>query len=124
MLKHTLILLLGLTLSSFAVTAMEIEGVDIPDTLSPPNSDITLVLNGAGIREKFFMDIYIGARILQDCLYIGCPRLQVECAYIDIHEKLFPDTGPVQHQGRVGVWQRQRVRDLDTLYFNGSYTDA
>jgi hypothetical protein len=65
MLKQTLILLLGLTLSSFAVTAMEIEGVDIPDTLSPPNSDITLVLNGAGIREKFFMDIYIGALYLE-----------------------------------------------------------
>jgi len=65
MFKKTLILLLGLTLSSFAVTAMEIEGVEIPDTVSLPNSDTTLVLNGAGIREKFFMDIYIGALYLE-----------------------------------------------------------
>jgi hypothetical protein len=65
MFKKTLILFLGLTLSSFAVTAMEIEGVDIPDTLSLPGSDKTLVLNGAGIREKFFMDIYIGALYLE-----------------------------------------------------------
>ena len=65
MFKKTLLLLLGLTLSSFAVTAMEIEGVEIPDTLSLPNSDTTLVLNGAGVRTKFFMDIYIGALYLE-----------------------------------------------------------
>ena len=58
-------MLLGLTLSSFTVTAMEIEGVDIADTLSLPNSGPTLVLNGASIREKFFMDIYIGALYLE-----------------------------------------------------------
>jgi hypothetical protein len=65
MFKKTLILFLGLALSSFAATAMEIEGVEIPDTLSLPNSDTTLVLNGAGVREKFFMDIYIGALYLE-----------------------------------------------------------
>ncbi len=59
------ILLLLLTLSSFTVTAMEIEGVEIPDTLTLPNTDTTLVLNGAGVREKFFMDIYIGALYLE-----------------------------------------------------------
>ena len=59
------ILLLGLILSSFAVTAIEIEGVEIPDTLTLPNTDTTLVLNGAGVREKFFMDIYIGALYLE-----------------------------------------------------------
>ena len=65
MCKKTLLLLLGLTFSSFAVTAMEIEGVDIPETLSLPNSDTTLMLNGAGVRTKFFMDIYIGALYLE-----------------------------------------------------------
>jgi Chalcone isomerase-like len=65
MCKKTLILFLGLALSSFAATAMEIEGVEIPDTLSLPNSDTTLVLNGAGLREKFFVDVYIGALYLE-----------------------------------------------------------
>jgi len=55
MFKKSLILFLGLTLSGFSVTAMEIEGVDIPDTLSLPDSDKTLVLNG----------IYIGALYLE-----------------------------------------------------------
>ncbi len=66
--KNTLILFLGLALSSFTVTAMEIEGVEIPDTLSLPNSDTTLVLNGAGIREKFFMDIF---RYPDSCIVYG-----------------------------------------------------
>ena len=64
--KNPLILLLpALGLSSFTVSAVEIEGVKIPDTLSLPNSDTSLVLNGAGIRKKFFMDIYIGALYLE-----------------------------------------------------------
>ncbi len=58
-------LLMGLALSSFTVTAMEIEGVEIPDTLTLPNTDTTLILNGAGVREKFFLDIYIGALYLE-----------------------------------------------------------
>jgi len=67
MYKNPLILLLALALalSSFTVSAVEIEGVEIPDTLSLPNSDTTLLLNGAGIRKKFFMDIYIGALYLE-----------------------------------------------------------
>jgi len=65
MYKNPLILLLSLALSSFTVSAMDIEGVEIPDTLSLPNSDTTLLLNGAGIRKKFFMDIYIGALYLE-----------------------------------------------------------
>ncbi len=36
----------------------------IPDTLTLPNSEHALTLNGAGIRKKFFMDIYIGALYL------------------------------------------------------------
>jgi len=59
------ILFLVLILSSITVTAIEIEGVKIPDTLTLPNTDTTLILNGAGVREKFFMDIYIGALYLE-----------------------------------------------------------
>ena len=63
--KISFVLLLCLSLTGFTVSAMEVEGVNIPDTLSLPNSGPSLVLNGAGIREKFFMDIYIGALYLE-----------------------------------------------------------
>jgi len=44
--------------------AAEISGVSIPDSVTLPESDTTLYLNGAGIRSKFFLDIYIGALYL------------------------------------------------------------
>lgn len=60
-----LILLFCLCLSGFSAGAVEIAGTDIPETMTLPNGGATLVLNGAGIREKFFMDIYIGALYLE-----------------------------------------------------------
>jgi len=63
--KPANILLLCLFIFSTSLAAKEVEGVAIPDTLTFTNSDTTLVLNGAGLREKFFLDIYIGALYLQ-----------------------------------------------------------
>lgn len=44
--------------------AKKIGGVDIPDSLTAGN--VPLVLNGAGLRKKFFMKIYAGALYLQE----------------------------------------------------------
>jgi len=44
--------------------AMEIEGVSIPDSAQVTGHD--LKLNGAGVRTKFFFDIYIGALYLAE----------------------------------------------------------
>ncbi len=59
--RYTLLVLAGLALSSPAFPA-EYEGVDLPDTTQVASQ--TLVLNGYGMREKFFMDIYVGALYL------------------------------------------------------------
>jgi len=48
-----------LTSSAWAV---EIEGVEVPESVVV--SSKTLRLNGAGVRTKFFFDIYIGALFL------------------------------------------------------------
>ena len=45
-------------------TGGDIGGVDIAETITPQGSESELVLNGAGIRKKFFMDIYVGALYL------------------------------------------------------------
>ena len=52
-------LMLGLVTNANAV---EVEGVQVADTANV--SGQTLVLNGAGVRTKFFFDIYIGALYL------------------------------------------------------------
>jgi len=57
-------LLSVLLFSSMPAVAYRIADVEIPDTVQLVDSDTTLVLNGAGVREKFFLDIYIGALYL------------------------------------------------------------
>lgn len=39
-------------------SAVTIEGVDLPDTLTANSAE--LKLNGAGVRSKWFMDLYVG----------------------------------------------------------------
>jgi len=55
----------GLMLISFSffttLNAKEITGIKIPNTIKNP----ALHLNGAGIRNKFFFDLYVGALYLQ-----------------------------------------------------------
>ena len=65
MYRYILALLPSLFIYSLPASAIEIEGVAIPETTSVADSKTTLVLNGAGLREKFFIDIYIGALYLQ-----------------------------------------------------------
>ena len=62
--KPAVVMLLCLLFISLPASARKIQGVEIPDTLSIANDDTTLVLNGAGIRKKFFLDSYIGALYL------------------------------------------------------------
>lgn len=50
----------------FAFTAsaqMEVGGVKVPYTFK--TDETTLVINGAGIREKYFMDMYVGTLYLK-----------------------------------------------------------
>ncbi|MEN8206072.1 MAG: chalcone isomerase family protein [Pseudomonadota bacterium] len=65
MFRYIMTLLPGLLICSMPVYAIEIEGVEIPETDSSADSKTTLVLNGAGLREKFFVDVYVGALYLQ-----------------------------------------------------------
>lgn len=44
--------------------ATEVGGIDMPETLK--SNDTALNLNGAGVREKFFMDLYVGGLYLKN----------------------------------------------------------
>ncbi len=56
------LLVAGCLLFTNAVWGVEIEGVDVPESVKVGGE--TLQLNGAGVRTKFFFDIYIGALFL------------------------------------------------------------
>lgn len=49
---------------SLSVQAREVAGVDVPEQASVAGE--TLVLNGAGIRKKFFIKVYVGGLYLPE----------------------------------------------------------
>lgn len=54
--KKILVVMLVLLMSVSAASALEVGGKNLPDTLTAGKDK--LILNGAGIRVKWFMDIY------------------------------------------------------------------
>jgi hypothetical protein len=60
--KRLLVYLLPVLLIAQVAQAREVAGVDIPDTMDA--SGTQLALNGAGIRKKMFMNIYVGGLYL------------------------------------------------------------
>lgn len=62
--KKTGVFLSALLVSS-ALHAAEVAGVNVPDTLrAGENQELTL--NGAGVRDKWMMDLYVGALYLKE----------------------------------------------------------
>jgi len=71
-------MLVGLFLAG-PVWATEVEGVNVPESVEVGGSK--LLLNGAGVRTKFFFDIYVGAlylarntRKLEEAIDMDGPR--------------------------------------------------
>lgn len=64
MVRFCLCCILCMALSS-AVAAREIAGVDVPETLQGSDG-VELQLNGAGIRSKLFIKVYIAGLYLQN----------------------------------------------------------
>lgn len=64
--KHKILLLILLFISSLTLHAIEIADIKISDTVSFSDQSSKLVLNGAGIRTKFIFDIYIGSLYLKE----------------------------------------------------------
>jgi len=57
--KKALLLSAMFFLTSPAMAASDIAGVSVPDNISLQGSE--MVFNGAGVRSKFFMDLYVGS---------------------------------------------------------------
>lgn len=62
--KFIFVWILVLMMTPIKGTAVEMEGVEIPEILT--RDDISLVLNGAGVQSRFFFDIYVSALYLKD----------------------------------------------------------
>ena len=62
--KYLIPLVLTLIIMSAVSNAKEIEGINLPESLEVAKSK--LILNGAGVRSKFFIDLYVGGLYLQN----------------------------------------------------------
>ena len=62
--KHVIPLVLLFITMSAVSHAREIEGITMPESLEVGKSK--LILNGAGVRSKFFIDLYVGGLYLQN----------------------------------------------------------
>ena len=82
---HALILLAGL---SQTASAAELAGISVADEITAANQQ-TLVLNGMGLREKLWVDVYVGSLYLpskanttEDVLaQDGAMRIQMDFVY-------------------------------------------
>jgi hypothetical protein len=108
---------------------MQIEGISLPDTIQLEGK--TLQLNGAGIRTRFFFDIYVGGFYLQQ------PTASAKAAIIDPGPKrvtmniLFSE---LERDKLIHGWQRgfeknqpaERMKLLQPRLdrFNALFTDA
>jgi len=61
-----------LMLFPVSLPAVEVVGLKIPDSITVRPGEAPLILNGAGIRKKFFVKVYVGA------LYLPRPETNVE----------------------------------------------
>lgn len=62
--KRILVLLVVVCSINLSMAQTEIAGITLPATLNYTSED--LILNGAGVREKFWMDMYAGGLYLKN----------------------------------------------------------
>lgn len=71
-----------LLLLSVSASAREVSGVEVPETLSVTQQP--LQLNGAGVRSKFFMDLYVGGLYLSTKASTTAEVLNEETAVVSL----------------------------------------
>lgn len=121
-----LVLLLIIPISA---PAAEVEGVRLPDSVSLQGE--TLHLNGAGVRTKFFFDIYVGALYRQRASRHAAAVLASPASTVvsmDILYKMV-DGEKLRHGWQEGFRKNQTAAAMRTLRkrldrFNELFRDA
>ena len=113
---RTSIIAICLYLSSTQILAAEVSGVFIDAEIKAENGEL-LVLNGAGLREKFWVDVYVGSLYLPttsndvaEILSKPEPwRIQLDFVYKEVAQKKLLDSW------REGFEKNQNTETLQQL---------
>lgn len=124
------ILTVFLSLNFSLLAAAELSGVFVDDQIQAGNGE-TLVLNGLGLREKLWVDVYVGSLYLpqksDDVAVIlsrpGAWRVQLDFVYKEVSSKKLLDAW------REGFEKNQEEESLDKLkerieQFYGYFADS
>lgn len=84
-------------IGTMIVQGREIAGVTVPEQIVREADNTTLVLNGAGIRKKFFFDVYLAtlylpqhSRDLTEVTHVDRPaRIEMRILYSEIKKEKF-----------------------------------
>jgi hypothetical protein len=123
-------LVLCLWLIAAPASADEISGVFIDDEVKTENGQM-LVLNGAGLREKFWVDVYVGSLYLSaksdDVVEIlskpGPWRIQLDFVYKEVAQKKLVNgwrEGFEKNQDAESLQQLQSRIEQFYQFFDGS----
>ena len=120
-------LLAAVLVLSPPVGAAEVSGIEIPDQVRLDNQ--TLILNGAGVRRKFFFRIYVGALYLpratsdaeQAITMAGPKRLLMHFIYDELTREQIVEAWNEGFEANLTADQRQALRDGITR-FNELFT--
>jgi hypothetical protein len=117
--------LAGLLLSG-VVSAVEVEGVEVPDRATVGGE--TLLLNGAGVRSRFFFDIYVGALYLPEAAddagavlgMAGPKRVLLHFLYDEIEREKLVEAWNDGFRNNLGTTERaalaERIERFNALF--------
>ena len=119
-----------LSFSTAVVSAAELAGVFIDDQVSTEAGQ-QLVLNGAGLREKFWVDVYVGSLYLEkqtsDVAGIlsspGPWRIQLDFIYKEVDQQKLLDSwreGFENNQDKASIQALQQRIDEFYAFFDSS----
>jgi len=108
---------------------VEIEGVALPDTIQLQGK--TLQLNGAGIRTKFFFDIYVGGLYLEQHVSsakavlgdTGNKRITMDFLYGEVDKEKLTDGWDEGFDKNQSDERMQKLKDR-LASFNALFTNA
>ena len=126
-LRGILFVAMLIILTSLEVSALEVAGVDVPEKVTVENQE--LVLNGAGIRKKLFIKVYVGALYLPTQRSTvkgimadpGAKRIVMTFLYKEVSAKKLVDGW---NEGFTGNTSAQELKSLQDRInqFNGFFT--
>lgn len=122
--RKLLLIVLSLLCSAHAAESKTLKDIEIPEHFTDNATQQTLLLNGAGIRTKFFVSVYIGALYLPQkqtevpvILQTNQPRrVLIYCLHAEISKQKLTDAWNEGFRNNTSETQLAALQDSIALF--------